>query len=103
MKTKVKKTAAKRTSGSGAVPSRVRIRMSPGDMLRTIRELQEMSQADLAKASGIPQPTLSAIESGRVRLGDVRAERLARALTVHPAVLLWPDYEVAEAKHVKTA
>ena len=36
-------------------------------------------------------PSLSAIESGRVALGADRAEKLARALKVHPAVLLWPN------------
>ena len=68
----------KKKTNNPAVPSRVRIKMSPGEMLRTIRELQEMTQADLAKASDIPQPTISAIEGGRAKLGDVRAERLAR-------------------------
>ncbi|MDY6841936.1 MAG: helix-turn-helix transcriptional regulator, partial [Pseudomonadota bacterium] len=34
-----------------------------------LRELQEMSQNGLATATGIPQPTISAIENGRVHLG----------------------------------
>ena len=86
------KTAMK-TKTRAPVPSRVRIKLSPGEMVRTIRELQEMSQNDLAKASNIPQPTISGIEGGTVKLGSERAERLARALKVHPAVLLWPNWE----------
>ena len=46
-----------------------RIRLSPGESVRIVREMQELSQNQLAKASGIPQSTLSAIERGRVNLG----------------------------------
>ena len=35
----------------------------------------------------MPQPTLSSLESDRIALGG-----LARALKVHPAVLLWPNW-----------
>jgi transcriptional regulator with XRE-family HTH domain len=69
------------------------VALSPGDSVRVIRELQEMTQTQLAEASGIPQPTISSIESGRVTLGAERAEKLAIALKVHPAVLLWPNWE----------
>ena len=74
------------------VPSRVRVHLSPGEVVRITRELQEMTQADLASASGLAQPTISGIESGRIALGVERAEKLARALKVHPAVLLWPNW-----------
>jgi transcriptional regulator with XRE-family HTH domain len=76
------------------VPARTRVALSPGDAVRVARELQEMTQAELAKASGLTQPTISGIESGKRALGVDRAERLARALKVHPAVLLWPNWDV---------
>lgn len=83
------------------VAARPRVALSPGDSVRVARELQEMTQAELAAASGIPQPTISSIESGRATLGAERAEKLARALSVHPAVLLWPNWDVdAESKRV---
>jgi hypothetical protein len=44
--------------------------------------------------SGIPQSTLSAIENDRVRLGVERAKILGRALRCHPAVLVFPGWEV---------
>jgi transcriptional regulator with XRE-family HTH domain len=69
-------------------------------MVRVTRELQEMTQAELAAASGIAQGTISSIEVGRVSLGVERAERLARALKVHPAVLLWPNWGETEARRV---
>ena len=91
--------ATKKTKSSKYVAARVRVALTPGDAVRVARELQELTQAELAKATGIPQPTLSSIENGRATLGAERAEKLARALKVHPAVLLWPNWDVgAESK-----
>jgi transcriptional regulator with XRE-family HTH domain len=81
------------------IPARSRVRLTPGDAVRVARELQQMTQSELAQRSGIPQPTISALESGKVTLGAERAEKLARALRVHPAVLLWPQWDIeAEAR-----
>lgn len=72
------------------------IAVSSGESVRVIRELQEMSQNDLATASGIPQSTISAIERDRINLGVERAKLLARALRCHPAVLVFPGWDVDE-------
>ena len=71
-----------------------RVELSVGESVRIIRELQELSQNELAAATGIPQSTISAIERDRVKLGLERAKILARALRVHPAVLVFPGWEV---------
>jgi len=63
--------------------------------VRILRELQELTQGQLADLTGIPQSTISAIENGRVNLGVERAKVLARALKCHPAVLVFPGWEVA--------
>ena len=68
--------------------------VSVGESVRIIRELQEMSQNDLAKATGIPQSTISAIENDRVKLGVERAKVIAIALKCHPAVLVFPGWEI---------
>jgi ribosome-binding protein aMBF1 (putative translation factor) len=83
----------KKARTGGYVPARVRVALTPGDAVRIARELQEMTQAELGAACGIPQGTISSIESGRATLGAQRAENLARALKVHPAVLLWPNWD----------
>ncbi len=70
-----------------------RITVSAGESVRIIRELQGLSQNQLAQRTGIPQATLSAIENDRVRLGVERAKVLARALKCHPAVLVFPGWE----------
>ena len=75
-------------------PAKTRVEVSVGESVRILRELQELSQSQLAERSGIPQSTISAIENGRVNLGVERAKMLARALQCHPAVLVFPGWEV---------
>lgn len=75
-------------------PAKKRITVSSGESVRIIRELQGYSQNELAGLTGIPQATLSAIENDRIRLGVERARTLARALKCHPAVLVFPGWEV---------
>ena len=76
-------------------PAKRRVKVSVGESVRVIRELQGYSQNELSRRTGIPQATLSAIENDRIRLGVERAKVLARALKVHPAVLVFPGWEVA--------
>jgi transcriptional regulator with XRE-family HTH domain len=56
--------------------------------------LQELSQIELSRLTGIPQATISAIENDRINLGVERSKVLARALKCHPAVLVFPGWEV---------
>jgi transcriptional regulator with XRE-family HTH domain len=76
-------------------PAKRRIEFSVGESVRIIRELQELSQSQLAALTGISQATISAIENGRVNLGVERAKVLARGLKCHPAVLVFPGWEVS--------
>jgi len=71
-----------------------RMKVSVGESVRIIRELQYLSQNQLAELTGIPQATISAIENDRVKLGLERAKILARALKCHPAVLVFPGWEI---------
>lgn len=75
-------------------PAKRRVKVSVGESVRIIRELQGLSQNQLANLTGIPQAAISAIENDRVRLGIERAKVLARALRCHPAVLVFPGWEV---------
>ncbi|HEY9052942.1 MAG TPA: helix-turn-helix transcriptional regulator [Gammaproteobacteria bacterium] len=72
------------------------IDISVGESVKIIRELQEMSQNDLARVTGIPQSTISAIENNRVQLGVERAKVLAHALKCHPAVLVFPGWTIQQ-------
>ena len=78
--------------------SEKRVVVTVGESVRIIRELQELSQNKLAEITGIPQSTLSAIENDRINLGIERAKVLARALKCHPAVLVFPGWDVEQDK-----
>lgn len=71
-----------------------RLDVSVGESVRIMREWQELSQNELAELTGIPQSTISAIENDRVQLGVERAKVLARALHCHPAVLVFPGWDI---------
>jgi transcriptional regulator with XRE-family HTH domain len=70
------------------------VEVTSGESVKIFRDLQELSQNDLAKLTGIPQSTISAIENGRVQLGVERSKVFARALRCHPAVLVFPGWDV---------
>jgi transcriptional regulator with XRE-family HTH domain len=68
--------------------------VSVGESVRIIRELQGFSQAMLSELTGIPQSTISGIENDRINIGVERAKVLARALKCHPAVLVFPGWDI---------
>lgn len=76
------------------VTAKVHTTVLPGEALKMLRELQDLSQNQLADITGIAQSNISAIENGSRQLGRERAIVIAKALHVHPAVLLFPDFEM---------
>lgn len=78
------------------VKAKVHQTISPGEALKMLRELQGLSQANLARLTGIAQTNISALENGSRQLGRERAIVLAKALKVHPAVILFPDFDIAQ-------
>lgn len=71
------------------------IKMTPGEMIKTLRELKEWTQVDLANKTGISQANISAIENDKVEIGKQRAINLGEALNVHPASIMFADYSDA--------
>jgi transcriptional regulator with XRE-family HTH domain len=52
----------------------------------------KLTQAELARQSGVPQPTISRIEAGITRAIDFAVlERLAKTLGKHPSDLIGND------------
>jgi len=78
--------------------AKIQIEVSVGESVRIIRELQGLSQNELADLTGIPQSTISGIENNRISLGVERAKVLARALKCHPAVIVFPGWDLQEKK-----
>lgn len=77
-------------------PAKVRVAVSVGESVQIVRELQGLTQSELARKTKIPQSTISAIENDTVNLGVERAKTLARALQCHPAVLVFPGWDVTK-------
>jgi transcriptional regulator with XRE-family HTH domain len=82
---------------SKSIRARKRVDVTPGESVRIIRELQGLTQTQLSALCGIPQTTISSIETGRVNLGVERAKVLATALHCHPAVLVFPGWQLDSA------
>jgi transcriptional regulator with XRE-family HTH domain len=69
---------------------------STGKVIRMLRELKEWTQAELARRSGISVTNISLLENQKVEIGKKRAEQLAKAFDVHPAIIMFPEYEAKE-------
>lgn len=79
------------------IPAKKRIDVSAGESVRIIRELQGLGQTQLSSLCGIPQTTISGIETGRVNLGVERAKVLASRCTAIPSC--W-CFRVGSLSHV---
>ena len=77
-------------------PTKARVAVSVGESVRIVRELQGFTQNELARRAKIPQSTISAIENDTINLGVERAKALARVLRCHPAVLVFPGWDVTK-------
>ena len=75
------------------VPATSHASVSTGEVIRMLRELKEWTQEELARRSGISPTNLSALENDRIDIGKRRAEQLARAFNIHPAIIMFPEYE----------
>jgi len=76
-------------------PAKRHVSLSTGEVIRMLRELKGWTQEDLARRTGISPTNLSALENGRVEIGKRRAEQLAKVFGIHPAIIMFPDYETA--------
>lgn len=80
------------------VSSRPYAELSPGVVIRMLRELKGWTQEELADRSGVSPTNLSLLENDRVDIGEKRAVQIAEAFGVHPAIIMFPEYESAESK-----
>ena len=82
------------------VPAKPHITITTGEVIRMLRELKGWTQADLATRCGISTTNISLLENNRVDIGKKRAQQLAKAFGVHPALIMFPEYEGKEIKSV---
>ncbi len=96
------RTIMKKLSAKDLIPAIDTISVAPGEMLATLRQLQGLTQGAFAKATGMTQANISNMESGRQQIGRDRALTLAKSLHVHPAVILFPNYQVNAPRSAST-
>ena len=85
---------------SNFVAARAHARLTTGEVIRMLRDLKGWTQQELAERSGINASNISLLENGRVEIGKKRAEQLANAFDVHPAIIMFPEYE---SNHIGSA
>jgi transcriptional regulator with XRE-family HTH domain len=74
--------------------------LSTGEVIRMLRKLKGWTQAELERRSAISVSNISLLENEKVEIGKKRAEQLARAFDVHPAIIMFPEYEAKEIEKI---
>jgi len=82
------------------VSAKPHIAITTGEVIRMLRDLKGWTQAELARRCGISVTNISLLENGKVEIGKRRAEQLAKAFDIHPAIIMFPEYEGSEIKKV---
>ncbi len=78
------------------VTAKSHAKLTSGEVIAMLRELKGWTQSELAKHSGISPSNLSLLENDRIEIGKRRVEQLAKAFQVHPAIIMFPEYEALE-------
>ncbi|MEK6657033.1 MAG: helix-turn-helix transcriptional regulator [Nitrospirota bacterium] len=82
------------------IPAKPHIALTTGEVIRMLRELKGWTQAELANRCGINATNISLLENEKVEIGKKRAEQIARAFGIHPAIIMFPEHEGNEIKKV---
>ena len=67
--------------------------ITTGETIRMLREFKGWTQVELSEKSGINSKNISMLENDKVDIGKKRTERLAKAFGIHPAIIMFPEYE----------
>jgi len=74
-------------------PAETHASLSTGQVIRMLRDLKGWTQEELARRCGISATNISLLENDKVDIGKKRVERLAAAFDLHPAIIMFPEYE----------
>ncbi len=72
--------------------------VTTGEVIRILREKKGWTQEELARQSHISTTNLSMLENDHLDIGKKRALQLAKAFKVHPAIIMFPEYESREIR-----
>ena len=70
--------------------------LTTGEVIKMLRELKGWTQTDLAKRSGISPTNISLLENEKIKIGKKRTEQIAKAFDIHPAIIMFPEYETGK-------
>ena len=80
------------------VSAKPHAKVTSGEVIQMLRELKGWTQDQLADRSGIAATNISLLENDNVDIGKKRTEQLAKAFGIHPAIIMFPEYESIEIK-----
>ena len=83
----------KRVKKSDYVIAQAHAKLSTGEVIQMLRELKGWTQNQLAVRCGVTATNISLLENNRVDIGKKRAQQIAKAFNVHPAIIMFPEYE----------
>ncbi len=81
------------------IPAEMHETLTTGETIRMLRGLKGWTQEELSKKSNINSKNISLLENNKVDIGKKRTEQLARAFGVHPAIIMFPEYEAKLIQH----
>ena len=70
--------------------------LTTGEVIKMLRDLKGWTQEELSKYCSINAKNISMLENNKLEIGKKRAEQLAKAFNVHPAIIMFPEYESKE-------
>jgi len=77
-------------------PAKQHAILSTGEVIKMLRELKGWTQEELSKYCSINAKNISMLENDKLEIGKKRVEQLAKAFNVHPAIIMFPEYESKE-------
>jgi transcriptional regulator with XRE-family HTH domain len=78
------------------IPAKPHAKLTTGEVIRMLRDLKGWTQNELANRCGISATNISLLENDKVEIGKKRVEQIAKAFDVHPAIIMFPEYEGKE-------
>ena len=85
---------------SNYIPAKQHAVLTTGEVIKMLRELKGWTQEELAKYFSINAKNISMLENDKIEIGEKRAVQLATAFDVHPAIIMFPEYESKEIQKV---
>jgi transcriptional regulator with XRE-family HTH domain len=79
-------------------PAKQHVALTTGEVIKMLRGLKGWTQEELAKRCSINATNISLLENNKLDIGKKRAQQLAHAFEVHPAIIMFPEYESEEIR-----